>query len=62
MNTRGGFDVIITNPPWDIFKPNAKEFFAEHSDLVTKKKMTIEDFEEEQGKLLEQKRHSRCMV
>jgi hypothetical protein len=55
MNTRGGFDVIITNPPWDIFKPNAKEFFAEHSDLVTKKKMTLKEFEEEQGKLLKQK-------
>jgi hypothetical protein len=55
MNERGGFDVIISNPPWDIFKPNAKEFFAEHSDLVTKKKMTLRDFEEEQDKLLSQK-------
>jgi hypothetical protein len=55
MNERGGFDVIITNPPWDIFKPNAKEFFANHSDLVTKKKMTIKEFEDEQDKLLLQK-------
>nr|MDQ3005769.1 ATP-binding protein [Chloroflexota bacterium] len=55
MNERGGFDVIITNPPWDIFKPNAKEFFAEHSDLITKKKMDIKEFEEEQEKLLQQK-------
>ncbi|WKZ40514.1 MAG: Eco57I restriction-modification methylase domain-containing protein [Anaerolineales bacterium] len=54
MNQRGGFDVIITNPPWDIFKPNAKEFFAEHSDLVTKKKMTIEEFEDEYDKLIQQ--------
>ncbi|MCJ7821378.1 MAG: hypothetical protein MUP53_09250, partial [Bacteroidales bacterium] len=31
INKRGGFDAIITNPPWEIFKPQAKEFFAEHS-------------------------------
>ncbi len=50
---RGGFDAIITNPPWEIFKPQAKEFFAQHSDLVTKKKMTIHEFEEEQSKLMQ---------
>lgn len=55
MNERGGFDVIITNPPWDIFKPNAKEFFADHSDLVSKKKMDIKAFEDEQDKLIQQK-------
>jgi hypothetical protein len=52
INRRGGFDVILTNPPWEIFKPQAKEFFAEHSDLVTKNKMTIKEFEKEQAKLL----------
>lgn len=52
LNTRGGFDAIITNPPWEIFKPQSKEFFAEHSDLVTKNKMTIKEFEKEQAKLM----------
>ncbi|MDB9400112.1 ATP-binding protein [Microcystis aeruginosa CS-567/02-A1] len=49
----GGFDAIITNPPWEIFKPQAKEFFAQHNELVTKNKMDIKAFEKEQKKLLE---------
>ncbi len=49
----GGFDAIITNPPWEIFKPQAKEFFAKYSDLVTKNKMDIKTFEKEQKKLLQ---------
>jgi hypothetical protein len=49
---RRGFDVIVTNPPWEIFKPYAKEFFEQHSDLVTKNNMTIHAFEAEQSKLL----------
>lgn len=50
---QGGFDAILTNPPWETWKPQAKEFFAEHSELVTKNKMGIKDFEKEQARLLE---------
>lgn len=53
INERGGFDAIIANPPWEVFKPNAKEFFAQYSDLVTQKTMDIKAFEEHQTELLE---------
>ena len=52
VQRRGGFDIILANPPWEVFKPQAKEFFAEYSNLVTKNKMTIKEFEKEQGALL----------
>jgi len=32
LGGKGGFDAIIANPPWDIFKPNAKEIYLEYSD------------------------------
>jgi len=49
---RGGFDAIITNPPWENFKPDAKEFFQKHSDLVSKNTMRLEDFDKEKASLL----------
>ncbi|MCA9995752.1 MAG: hypothetical protein KDE56_08405, partial [Anaerolineales bacterium] len=53
MNTRGGFDAIITNPPWEIWKPQAKEFFADYADVVQKNNMRIEDFQKKQKELLD---------
>ena len=53
VQKRGGFDIVLANPPWEMFKPQAKEFFAEFSNIVSKNKMTIKEFEKEQTKLLQ---------
>lgn len=55
VQARGGFDIILANPPWEVFKPQAKEFFSEHSEMVTKNRMTIKEFEKEQSILLKDK-------
>jgi hypothetical protein len=49
---KGGFDAIITNPPWDIFKPQDREFLAEYSDIAIKSKTDIKEFEKEKGRLM----------
>ncbi len=52
VQKRGGFDIILANPPWEGFKPQAKEYFAPYSERISKKNMSIKDFEAEQARLL----------
>ncbi len=49
---RGGFDAIITNPPWENFEPNGKEFFRDYNPMFLKNKMSIKDYEKEIKTLL----------
>ncbi len=48
----GGFDAILTNPPWEVFKPNGKEFLQLFSKTITKKTMSIKEFETEKDRLI----------
>lgn len=50
INKRGGFDAIITNPPWESVEPKAKEFFE-----IAKNATDIKDFEKELARQLRDK-------
>jgi len=52
VGERGGFDAIITNPPWEVFQVDEKEFFATYSTKITKKKMSNKEFGDERDSLL----------
>lgn len=32
VNEHGGVDVVIGNPPWEVWKPNSDEFFSEYDE------------------------------
>jgi hypothetical protein len=34
VSARGGFDVVLGNPPWDTMSPDAKEFFSSYDGQV----------------------------
>ncbi len=49
---KDGFDAIITNPPWEVFQTNEKEFFQEYDKEIKKKKLRIEDWEKNKEELM----------
>lgn len=52
MNDRGGFDAIITNPPWEVFQTDEKEFFQRDDSAIQKKKIRIEDWKKQFAQLM----------
>jgi len=53
LQEKGGFDVIIANPPWEVFQTDEKEFFQQYDNLIQKKKLDIHAWEKKQKQLLE---------
>jgi hypothetical protein len=52
LDKKGGFDAILTNPPWEVLQTNEKEFFQQYSPSIQKKKLRIEDWEKQREELL----------
>lgn len=53
IETRGGFDVIIANPPWEIFKPIDREFAKRYDENIDRRVSTKEEFKAVLDKMLE---------
>ncbi|WP_293124808.1 DNA methyltransferase [Microcoleus sp. bin38.metabat.b11b12b14.051] len=49
---RGGFDAIIANPPWETFKPIAKEFCYKFDPNIERRNTNIKDFESRFAELI----------
>jgi hypothetical protein len=47
INQQGGFDAIITNPPWEVFQTDEKEFFQDYFPKIRKKKTRIEEWKKQ---------------
>ncbi|MEG4486498.1 Eco57I restriction-modification methylase domain-containing protein [Microcoleus sp. D2_18a_B4] len=52
LHQRGGFDAIITNPPWETFKPIAKEFCYQFAPDIERRNTNIKDFESRFAELI----------
>ena len=53
---RGGFDIIITNPPWEKVEIEDKEFFSQHKLSIDKKKTPKKEMDKIKKKLLKNKK------
>ena len=53
IETRGGFDVIITNPPWQDVKIVEKTFFQQFDSTITKNKTDKRELRQRMAELLQ---------
>ena len=52
VQRRGGFDIILANPPWEVFQTDEKEFFHQYDETIKKNKLRIEDWNKQFDKLM----------
>jgi len=54
--SRGGFDIILTNPPWDKVQLEDKEFIIKYDSSVKKNQISDKEFKNKKEKILEDKK------
>jgi Alw26I/Eco31I/Esp3I family type II restriction m6 adenine DNA methyltransferase len=52
IGERGGFDAIIANPPWEIFKPVDKEFCKKYDPSIERRTTDLKELKSKLKKLL----------
>ena len=52
VQRRGGFDIVLANPPWEGFKPIDKEFAKEFDKTIERRGTDIKDFDDRLNELL----------
>ncbi len=52
VQRRGGFDIVLANPPWEVFQTDEKEFFTQYDRTIQKNKLRIEDWNKQFDKLM----------
>lgn len=49
LKENGGMDIVVGNPPWEIWKPNSDEFFAQYANEIRKNRTAKEKKEMQQS-------------
>jgi N-6 DNA Methylase len=52
VQRRGGFDIVLANPPWEVFQTDEKEFFQQYDQTIQKNSLRIEDWTKQFDKLM----------
>jgi hypothetical protein len=62
LRARGGFDVILTNPPWDVYEAEDRHFIAERMDIGLMRNLPPEQFHAKRAEFLASKKNRKAYL